>query len=406
MGMIRKAKKDLRKIAIFGHKTIPSREGGIEVVVQEMSIRMAEQGLDITCMNRAGKHDMYENREEAERWATYRGIKLKTVPTIGKSGLAAVTSSFFATWKAAIGPYDLVHIHAEGPAAFCWIPKLFGKRIVVTIHGLDWQRDKWKGFAKKYIHYGEKMAVKYADEIIVLSNSMKKYFKESYNRDTNYIPNGTFVNRFVDPKLIHSEFGLNKDDYVLYLGRLVPEKKADILIEAFKRTQTYKKLVIAGPDLEKDAFCRKLHKLTKDDPRIIFTGFVRDRMFEELMSNAYLYVLPSKLEGMPLSLLEAMSFGNCCITSNIPECKEVIEDHGFTVEPENIEALKCLMQHLIDHPEVVENYRKDVSEFVESKYSWDDVVSKTMKLYQKSLGYDEEPDFAEKKAMDSKHLQT
>lgn len=373
--------KDNYRIAIYGHKSIPSREGGIEVVVQEMSVRMADSGHDVTCLNRGGNHAAFESTSEVEN-GEYRGVKLETVPTIDKSGLAAASSSFFAAWKAALGPYDIVHIHAEGPAAFCWIPKMFGKKIIVTVHGLDWKRDKWHGFAKKYIHYGERIAASYADKIIVLSQDMKKYFKDQYNRETEYIPNGTECPEKVSPDVIAENYGLNKDDYILYLGRLVPEKKADVLIQAFRKTQTDKKLVIAGPDSAADEYIVHLHELAEGDPRIVFTGFVKGRLYEELMSNAYLYVLPSKLEGMPLSLLEAMSYGNCCITTNIPECSEVIGDHGVLVEPEDVEELQHVMQYLIDHPSVVARYREETREFVDSKVGWDEVVDQTLNLYK------------------------
>lgn len=377
-------KKGKYRIAVYGHKSIPSREGGIEVVVQELSVRMAEKGHDVVCLNRAGEHDLYENKEEV-REGFFRGVKIKKLPTIDKSGLAAVSSSFFAAWETAVGPYDLVHIHAEGPAAFCWIPKLFGKKIIVTIHGLDWQRDKWHGFAKKYIRFGERMAAAHADEIIVLSQGLKQYFMDTYRRKTVYIPNGACPMPYRSPDQIQKKFQLEKDTYILYLGRLVPEKKADILIKAFRNLKTEKKLVLAGADSETDRYICRLHELADGDPRILFTGFVKGRLFEELMSNAYVYVLPSKLEGMPLSLLEAMSYGNCCVTSNIPECKEVIGDHGITVEPENVKELQDSLQYLTDHPSIVEKYREETRQLMDSKYSWDDVAEQTMKLYRRLM---------------------
>ena len=162
------------KIAMFGQKRIPSREGGVEIVVEELSTRMAMAGHDVTCYNRRGHHvsgSEYDTKEKKE----YKNVRIKSVPTIEKKGLAAVSSSFFAALCSAFGGYDVVHIHAEGPAAFCFIPKIFRKKVIVTVHGLDWQREKWKaGFGSKYIHFGEKMAVKYADEIIVLSSEVKK----------------------------------------------------------------------------------------------------------------------------------------------------------------------------------------------------------------------------------------
>lgn len=205
--------KKLRS-CMFGHKRIPSREGGIEVVVEELSTRMVKLGHQVTCYNRGGHH-VSGKEFDGERLHEYKGVKLKTVPTINRKGLTAVSSSFFAALASAFGRYDVVHIHAEGPAVMCWIPKLFGKRVVVTIHGLDWQREKWKnGFGSKYIHLGEKMAVKFADEIIVLSKGVQEYFQKTYGRKTLFIPNG--VNRPVLRKadLIKNKFGIDKDGYL------------------------------------------------------------------------------------------------------------------------------------------------------------------------------------------------
>ena len=220
-----------------------------------------------------------------------------------------------------------MHIHAEGPAFFAWLPKMFGKRVVVTVHGIDWQREKWQsGLGSKFIHQGEKNAAKYADEVIVLSKGVQDYFKETYGRETHFIPNGVNRPQIREASLITDKFGLKKDSYILFLGRLVPEKGIRYLVEAFKNVKTDKKLVIAGGSSDTDSFMEELKELAKGDDRILFTGFVQGAMLDELYSNAYIYTLPSDLEGMPLSLLEAMSYGNCCLVSDIPECAEVVED--------------------------------------------------------------------------------
>lgn len=206
---------------------------------------------------------------------------------------------------------------------------MFGKRVVVTIHGIDWQREKWQsGLGSKFIHQGEKNAAKYADEVIVLSKGVQDYFNETYGRETHFIPNGVNRPQIREAKLITDHFGLEKDSYILFLGRLVPEKGIRYLVEAFKNVKTDKKLVIAGGSSDTDSFMEELKELAKGDDRILFTGFVQGAMLDELYSNAYIYTLPSDLEGMPLSLLEAMSYGNCCLVSDIPECAEVVEDNA------------------------------------------------------------------------------
>ncbi len=371
-------------IAMFGHKRIPSREGGIEVVVEELATRMVQRGCAVTCYNR-GDHHVAGTEFDAETRSGYRGIRLKQVPTIPGRGLAAVSSSFFATVCCAFGKYDVVHIHAEGSAFFCRISKLFGKRVVCTIHGIDWKRAKWGRFAGRYIKGGEKAAVKYADEIIVLSEGLQKYFMDTYGRKTVFIPNG--VNRPVScsPKLIKEKFSLDKDGYVLFLGRLVPEKGITYLIEAFRGVQTDKKLVIAGGSSDTYAFTQELKRQAAEDRNIVFTGFVQGQMLEELYSNAYVYALPSDLEGMPLSLLEAMSYGNCCLVSDIAECSEVVEDKALLFRKSDTDDLRRKLQYICDHPEEANRLKDGAADFICKKYSWDSVVEKTLKVYRERM---------------------
>lgn len=370
------------RIAMLGHKRIPSREGGVEIVVSELSTRMAELGHDVTCYNRKGHHVSGEEFD-SETVSEYNGVRIKSVFTVQKGGLAAVTSSIFASIKAAFGKYDVVHFHAEGPCAMLWLPKLFGKRCIATIHGLDHQRAKWGKFASFYIKFGEKCAAKFADEIIVLSENVKDYFLSNYSRKTVFIPNGICAPQRTKAKEITERFDLNKDEYILFLGRLVPEKGIRYLIESYKKVDTEKKLVIAGGASDTAEFEKELKTAASEDSRIMFTGFVQGRVWEELYSNAYLYVLPSDVEGMPLSLLEAMSYGNCCLTSDIPECACVTGDYGFTFRKGDVEDLKDKLQFLCDNPEETEWCKAHCSEYICNKYSWDDVVTETLSLYEK-----------------------
>lgn len=365
-------------IAMLGHKRIPSREGGVEIVVGELATRMAAMGHDVTCFNRGGHHVSGVNFDE-KAMTEYKGVKLKRVFTVDAKGLAAVTSSFFAAVKAAFGKFDVVHFHAEGPCAMLWIPKLFGKRCVATVHGLDHQRAKWGKFASFYIFSGEKCAVKFADEIIVLSENTQKYFEDTYSRKTVFIPNGVSKNALKPAEEITERFGLEKDGYILYLGRLVPEKGIHYLIEAFKEIDTDKKLVIAGGASDSTEYADELKKSACDN--IIFTDFVKGGLLEELYSNAYIYVLPSDLEGMPLSLLEAMSYGNCCVTSDIHECKSVIGECGVTFKKGDVGDLKEKLQRLLNGSEAVEKYKSVSSDYVCNRFNWDEVTRRTLELY-------------------------
>lgn len=370
-----------KRIAMIGHKRIPSREGGVEIVVEELATRLVAQGNIVTVYNRNGHH-VSGKEFDGERLKNYKGVILKYVPTIDHAGLAAVSSSIIATICAAFGKYDIVHFHAEGPSFMCWLPKIMGKKIIVTIHGLDHEREKWGKFAKKYIMMGEHSAVKYADDIIVLSCGVQKYFERVYNRDTVFIPNGVERPSISEINQINIKWGLEKDSYILYLGRIVPEKGLKNLIIAFKNIKTEKKLVIAGGASGTENYVRELMNLAKDDNRIIFTGFVQGQILKELYSNCYIYTLPSKLEGMPLSLLEAMSYGNCCLVSSIKECTEVVEDKAVIFENDNMNDLRVKLQELCDDIGMVNTYRKQSRDFICSKYNWNDVVEQTLKLYQ------------------------
>lgn len=370
------------KIAMLGHKRVPSREGGIEVVVEELSTRMVEMGHKVTCYNRTGHH-ISGKEYDGDILREYKGINLKYVLTINKRGWAAMTSSITGTICAAFGKYDVVHFHAEGPAFMCWLPKIFGKKIIVTVHGLDHQRAKWGKLASNFIMMGERNAVRFADEIIVLSESVKQYFRNTYSRESSFIPNGVSRPEIKTDELIKDKFELEKNNYLLFLGRLVPEKGLLYLIQAFKKVKTNKKLVIAGGSSDSDIFSRKIKELAKDDERILFSGFVQGDLLSGLSSNSYIYVLPSDLEGMPLTLLESMSYGNCCVVSDIPENASVVGDFGITFEKSNVEKLRECLQMLCDNPKIVKKYKERASEFICGKYSWNDTVNETLKLYQK-----------------------
>lgn len=370
------------RIVMFGHKRIPSREGGVEIVVEELAVRMAQMGHPVTCYNRGGHH-VGGAEFDVQTAGTYKGVRCKTVWTVDKKGLAAVSSSFFAAIQSAFSAADVVHIHAEGPAFMCWLPRLFGKKVIVTVHGLDWQRAKWKqGFGAKYIRAGEKMAVRFANHIIVLSRGVQQYFMDTYGRQTVLIPNGVSPVQRKEAREITEAYGLQKGEYILFLGRLVPEKGIGYLIDAYKRLRTDKKLVIAGGSSDTDDYARALKEQAAGDERILFTGFVQGRMLEELYSNAYLYVLPSDLEGMPLSLLEAMSYGNCCVTSDIEECAAVMEDKGVTFRKGDTDDLRRVLQELCDDPDRAAAYRGQTAEYITRRFNWDDVTNRTLELYR------------------------
>lgn len=379
-----KSKKESNKlnIAMIGQKVVPSRRGGVELVLTTLCPMLVERGCSVTCINRSEKIIEEEYAGTVQN-NFYRGVKQKKTFTIHKKGLSAVSSSFFASVSAVFGRYDVVHYHAEGPAAMIFIPKLFKKKCVVTVHGLDWQREKWKGgFGAKYIKFGEKILAKHADQVIVLSKGVQQYFKETYGRDTVLIPNGVSKPENRKADLICEKFNLRGNDYFCALSRLTEEKGVHYLIDAYKKIKTDKKLLIAGSASDTDDYVVRLKEMAGDNPNIIFAGFVSGNLLDEIYSNAYAYILPSNLEGMPLSLLEAMAYGNAVIGSGIPEIADVVEDKALIFEKGNVDDLAEKMQRLSDHPDLVEKYRNESAEFIAGKYNWEDVADRTVELYR------------------------
>ena len=366
---------------MIGQKRVPSREGGIEVVVEELSVHMAKLGHKVVCYNRKGHHVAGKEFDVIAK-DEYKGVITREVFTIDKKGLAAVTSSFAAALISLFGGFDVIHFHAEGPCVALWIPHLFGIRTIATIHGLDHKREKWGGLASKYLLIGEKTAVKYADEIIVLSENVKEYFQKRYGRETRYIPNGIEKASLIECEEITKRWGLCKQDYILFLGRIVPEKGLRYLVKAYCGLNTSKRLVIAGGSSDTTTFMEELRQMTGENPRILFTGFVQGKILKELYSNAYIYVLPSDLEGMPMGLLEAMSYQNCCLTSDISECTEVTGEAAIHFRQGDYKDLQDKLQLLCDNEELAGEYRTKALHRVGNIYDWDMVVEKTLRLYE------------------------
>lgn len=368
------------KIAMIGQKRIPSREGGVEVVVNELSTRLVRDGNKVDAYNRSGYHVSGKEFDDGQG-KRYKGIRIIVVPTFKNGKLNAIVYSLLATIRSLFGGYDVIHYHAEGPCSMLFIPKIFGIRVVATIHGLDWQRAKWGGFASAVLKFGERMAAKYADEVIVLSKNVQEYFSKTYKRETNYIPNGVDRPEIRPCNIISDKYGLKKDEYILFLARLVPEKGLHYLLKAFAEIDTDKKLVVAGGSSHSFEYIETVKAIAKKDKRVIFTDFVQGETLDELYSNAYLFVLPSDIEGMAISLLEAMSYGNCCLVSDIRENIEVVEENAVSFRKGDVADLRKQLIHLLTHKEIVEQYKSEAADFICGKYSWEAVLDETMKLY-------------------------
>ena len=261
---------------------------------------------------------------------------------------------------------------------------------------MDCQRSKWGGFATRFLLFGEKMAAKHADKVIVLSEGVKQYFKQTYDRETIVIPNGISAPQVQETYIVVQKYGLQGNGYLLFLARLVPEKGVHTLLEAYQNSGLKVPLVIAGGSSHSSEYCQKIESMAErinksaeqnhTEQKVILTGFVQGKELEELYSNAMLYILPSEIEGMPLSLLEAMSYGNLCLTSDIPENTDVTEEYGFSFVSGNVDSLKEKLSELcknIDSLRDTKQYtREAVQKFILGKYNCDDVTKRTLECYE------------------------
>lgn len=365
------------KIAMIGHKRVPGREGGVEVVVEELAKRLAAAGHSVTLYNRAAKG--------TPRPKEYAGARIITVPTINKKSLDAVIYSLLATLHALFCGYDVIHYHALGPSVMLALAHLFGRRTVATVHGLDWQRSKWGGFGSWYLKLGEKVIARYADEVIVLSEGVRAYFADTYGRKTTFLPNGVEALPPAAPELIRQKWGLTGGDYILFLARIVPEKGLHYLLKAYKETDTDKKLVVAGGDSHSGDYWPTVCRMAAEDSRVILAGFAAGQLKAELMQNAALYVLPSDIEGMPISLLEAMRCGVPCLTSDIAENTQLLGRFGASFAKGDTAALQKALQTALESPPLA---GEEQAEYVRAHYSWDETARATAALYRRAAGLD------------------
>lgn len=370
------------KILMFGHKHVPGREGGVEIVVAELASRMAAAGHEVTLYNRKRKHTAGEIPRE------YAGCRLEEVYTVNKRALDAPVYACFATRRAVRQAkrerIDVIHVHAEGPCLFL---RKFGKpgskkrakmpRIVVTVHGLDWQRGKWGGLAARVLRYAERQAVKYADEIIVLTAADHDYFKKMYGRETTVIPNGVAPATPRAAREITARWGLTQNGYILFLARIVPEKGLHYLIEAWQRLAATRpaglRLVIAGGASHDDAYRAEIAARCEGDESILMTGHVEGERLAELYSNALLYVLPSDLEGMPMTLLEALSYGTTCLVSDIPACRAVVGEGYPTFRHGDAADLAEKLSIALDGGLPIRG--------VAETHTWEEITERTLALY-------------------------
>jgi glycosyltransferase involved in cell wall biosynthesis len=369
------------KIAVIGAKGLPPGQGGIEHYCAEVYPRLVEAGHTVDFYARSSYIEMpwFEEYD-------FRGVKVISLPSLEFKGLDAFLNAAMAALLASRKQYDMIHFHALGPSIFTWIPRLFStSKIVVFCQGLDWQRAKWGRISSRVIRFGEESAVRNADEIVVVSEALQQYFWETYNRKTVYIPNGAANYANSDPEFAFARsLGLEPGKYMVYLGRLVPEKCPDLLIQAFQKLQLEGwKLALVGGSSDTPSFQAKLVELADNNPNILFTGVLRGKYLAEVIRGSGLFVLPSQLEGLPLAMLEAMNEGIPILASDIPPHQQLLKSNrGVMFETNNLDDCIEKLAWATDHPEALLASAGKAKEYVHQHCGWSKIVKDNLDLYR------------------------
>lgn len=358
-------------IAMVGSRGIPTGYSGIEASLAELCPRLADRGhrVVVYCRKSYGLP------------GSYRGVKLVSLPSLGTKHLDTISHVFLSVAHLlATGDVDIVHFHAIGPTLLSWIPRLGKKKVIATVHAEDWRREKWGLGAKSVLRLGEAASARIPHRTIVVSRTLERHYRESYGIPVDYIPNGVAIRPPRPPQRITSLYGLRGDDYILFAGRLVPEKGCHYLIEAFQRLGGDLRLVVAGEGSHTDRYVETLRR--QAGSAVLFTGHVSGAILDELFSNALLFVLPSTVEGLSLSLLEAMAFGRCVAVSDIAENREVVGEAGLVFNNRDAGDLERVLRSIVGQPELIRALGQRAREMILKKYDWDEITRATEAVYQ------------------------
>ncbi|NOX64110.1 MAG: glycosyltransferase family 1 protein [Chloroflexi bacterium] len=351
-------------IALMGTRGVPASYSGFETCVEQLGSRLVKRGHRVTVYARS-HHIMYDK-------PTYRGMRLVKLPTVANKYLDTITHSFLSSLHGLKERYDIALYFIAGNSPVVWIPRLAGQKTIINVDGLDWKREKWPLPAKKYIQLAERLAGPLANAVVTDSRVVQQYYRDVYGIPTTYIAYGAELpTRPPGPTL--ARFGLEPRKYVLFVGRLVPENCAHHLVEAWQGLETDMKCVIVGDAAYADEYKAQLR--STHDPRVVFTGYVFGEGYWELASNAYAFALTSGVGGTHPALVEAMAFGNCVIVHDTPENLETIGDAGLSYDGQRgSEALRALLQELLQNPDRVAAYRAAAKARAEKYYTWDAVT--------------------------------
>ncbi|NWF76498.1 MAG: DUF1972 domain-containing protein [Nitrospirae bacterium] len=356
------------KIAILGSRGIPVNYGGFETLAEEISIRLVKKGHDVT---------VYCCKPYTDNKDIYNGVKKVIIPTIRTKVLEKAIFSFFSILHASLRNFDIILMLGVSVSFLCFIPRISGKKVVINIDGLEWQRKKWGRVISSYLRFAERMAGIVTDRVVTDAIWIKKYYKKLYGRDSVYIPYGAETTQFSAGEILR-KLRLEKDSYILYVSRFEPENNPLLVREAFDEIEDPpKKLVMVGDAPFADKYIKKVRN-TKNQ-NIIFTGYLFGDQYKELLSNAYFYIQATEVGGTHPALIEAMGAGNCVLANDVTEHREVLGEAGFYYKGK--EEMKEMIQFLIDNEKIVKERGNVARRIVEEKYSWEKITDEYERLF-------------------------
>lgn len=364
---------------MIGQKGIPTQFGGIERHVEALAVRLGKKGHDVLVYSRAW-YVASAGKKGRRSWKFSPGVRVVVTPTIKTKHLDAIVHTFTSTVHAIRSGADVIHYHGVGPSLLAWIPRVFSPRtkVVATFHCVDRNHQKWGLFARLMLGAGERAACLFPHRTIAVSKTLQSYCMHRFGDDVAYVPNGIEAPPRVGGDVL-AKFGLKKDGYVVMVSRLVRHKGAHHLIEAYVRLQKRgltrgKKLVIVGDSAFTDDYVRELKAMAAGNKDILFTGYLKGKALEQAFGNAYAVVHPSESEGLPIAVLEAMSYGKTVLASDIPENMEVVRDHGMSFRNRSVPDLARKLRVLLDSPALAARKGAEAKAFVLQEYHWDDVA--------------------------------
>ena len=357
------------QIAFIGGRGVGGVYSGIETYYEEVGSRLATRGHSVTA---------YCRPHFTPDVPSFRGIRIRRLPCVRGKHLETISHSFLSTLDTLRQPFDIVHYHAIGSAVLSLLPRLARRVTLLSVHGLDWRRAKWGGFARTFLKFGEWASAHCPTATVVVSRTLQQHYAAAHRLEPYCIPNAMVP---CVPRRIEriARYGLERDGFILFAGRLSPEKGVDVLIEAMRPFQGRVKLVLAGGSSYSDGYIDALRRAAGED--VLFLGNVDRDTMNELYSNCYAFVLPSAMEGLSISLLEALSFGACILSTNIPENLEVVGSAALLFTPGDVAGLRALLQQIIEHPETRREYRQRAAAQAATQPDWDEVTSLTERFY-------------------------